>query len=147
MLISHEVPKCLFRDSLEFNDYDYALVHLFDKDPEYLAFYKESVKKGRHVLLDNSIFELGEAYDNEQFAKWVDELRPTEYIVPDALEDADKTIKQISGVYVFVSSVSVFVYSNFILCLYQFVYHLFVILLLAVNFRKRFQKGVPSLDT
>ena len=31
MLISHEVPKCLFERSLDFNDYDYALVHLFDK--------------------------------------------------------------------------------------------------------------------
>ena len=36
MLISHEVPKCLFEKSLDFNDYDYALVHLFDEDPEYL---------------------------------------------------------------------------------------------------------------
>ena len=94
MLISHEIPKCLFNQSLDFNDYDYALVHLFDKDPEYLKFYKDSVKNGRHVLLDNSIFELGEAYDNESFAKWVEELKPTEYIVPDALEDIEKTIQQ-----------------------------------------------------
>ena len=94
MLISHEVPKCLFEKSLDFNDYDYALVHLFDKDPEYLEFYKNSVKNGRHVLLDNSIFELGEAYDNDSFAKWVEELKPTEYIVPDALEDINKTIDQ-----------------------------------------------------
>ena len=94
MLISHEVPKSLFEQSLTFNDYDYALVHLFDKDPEYLQFYKNSVKNGRHVLLDNSIFELGEAYDNDSFAKWVEELKPTEYIVPDALEDIHKTIDQ-----------------------------------------------------
>tara|TARA_A100001201_G_scaffold135222_1_gene123370 strand:- start:2037 stop:2825 length:789 start_codon:yes stop_codon:yes gene_type:complete len=94
MLISHEVPKSLFNQSLEFNDYDYALVHLFDKDPEYLKFYKDSVKNGRHVLLDNSIFELGEAYDNESFAKWVEELKPAEYIVPDALENIEKTIQQ-----------------------------------------------------
>ena len=94
MLISHEVPKSLFNQSLEFNDYDYALVHLFDKDPEYLNFYKDCVAQGRHVLLDNSIFELGEAYDNESFAKWVEELKPTEYIVPDALEDLDKTCYQ-----------------------------------------------------
>ena len=94
MLISHEVPKSLFKSSLEFNDYDYALVHLFDKDPEYLTFYKESVKQGRHVLLDNSIFELGTAYDNKSFAKWVEQLQPTEYIVPDALEDIHKTIQQ-----------------------------------------------------
>ena len=94
MLISHEVPKCLFENSIEFNDYDYALVHLFDKDPEYLNFYKNCVENGRHVLLDNSIFELGEAYDNDSFAKWVEELKPTEYIVPDALEDKDKTMQQ-----------------------------------------------------
>ena len=94
MLISHEVPKCLFENSIEFNDYDYALVHLFDKDPEYLNFYKECVKQGRHVLLDNSIFELGTAYDNKSFAKWVEELAPTEYIVPDALEDIKKTMQQ-----------------------------------------------------
>ena len=43
MLISHEVPKSLFNQSLEFNDYDYALVHLFDKDPEYLKFYIQQV--------------------------------------------------------------------------------------------------------
>ena len=97
MLISHEVPKCLFEKSLDFNDYDYALVHLFDEDPEYLEFYKNSVKNGRHVLLDNSIFELGEAYDNDLFAKWVEELKPTEYIVPDALEDVAKTIDQMES--------------------------------------------------
>ena len=94
MFISHEVPKCLFEKSLDFNDYDYALVHLFDKDEEYLKFYMDCVKAGRHVLLDNSIFELGEAYDNDSFAKWVEILKPTEYIVPDALEDINKTIDQ-----------------------------------------------------
>ena len=97
MLISHEVPKCLFEKSLDFNDYDYALGHLFDEDPEYLECYKNSVKNGRHVLLDNSIFELGEAYDNDSFAKWVEELKPTEYIVPDALEDVAKTIDQMES--------------------------------------------------
>ena len=54
----------------------------------------DCVKAGRHVLLDNSIFELGEAYDNDSFAKWVEILKPTEYIVPDALEDVEKTMKQ-----------------------------------------------------
>ena len=97
MLISHEVPKCLFNQSLEFNDYDYALVHLFDKDPEYLQFYKDRVKEGRCVLLDNSIFELGEAYNNSEFAKWVKELQPTEYIVPDSLEDVKGTIERMEA--------------------------------------------------
>ena len=93
MLISHEVPKCLFERSLDFNDYDYALVHLFDKEPRYLEFFENSLKNGRHVILDNSIFELGKAYDMEAFAKWVEKLKPTEYIVPDSLEDKNGTIQ------------------------------------------------------
>jgi hypothetical protein len=53
----------------------------------------DSVEMGRHVLLDNSIFELGEAYDSKEFAYWVKQLKPTEYIVPDVLEDSAGTIE------------------------------------------------------
>ena len=43
------------------------------------------MKLGREVLLDNSIFELGEAFDSDKFAKYVEELKPSYYIVPDVL--------------------------------------------------------------
>lgn len=92
MRISHEVPKQLFDQSLQFNDYDYALVHLFESDPEYLQFYKNCVNNNRHVILDNSIFELGTAFDMELFADWVKYLNPAEYIIPDSLEDSHLTI-------------------------------------------------------
>lgn len=85
--ISHESPLSLLPQSHNYNDYDYALVHLFETNPEYLKFYKDSVEKGRHVLLDNSIFELGKAFDPERYAYWIDELKPTEYVIPDVLED------------------------------------------------------------
>ena len=94
MLVSHESPIDMLDKSRDYNDYDYALVHLFETHPKYYEFFKESLLMDRDVLLDNSIFELGEAYDNESFAKWVDELKPTEYIVPDALEDMEKTVNQ-----------------------------------------------------
>lgn len=87
MKISHESPLSLLSSSREYNDYDYALVHLFDEIPEYYDFYKESVKMGRHVLLDNSIFELGHAFDGDKFAHYINELKPTEYIIPDVLEN------------------------------------------------------------
>ena len=90
ILISHESPITLLPQSLFYNDYDYALVHLFEKYPEYYNFFRESVAIGRHVLLDNSIFELGEAFDMEKFCNWVIELEPTEYIIPDILDDADE---------------------------------------------------------
>lgn len=92
MKISHESPIVMLEPSRKYNDYDYALVHLFEKEPEYYNFFVNSVKDGRHVLLDNSIFELGHSFDPDAFAYWINELRPTEYIIPDVLEDAKGTM-------------------------------------------------------
>lgn len=88
MKISHESPLSLLPQSRNYNDYDYALVHLFEEIPEYYQFYKDSVKQGRHVLLDNSIFELGKSFDPVKYSFWISRLKPTEYIIPDVLEDA-----------------------------------------------------------
>ena len=90
MLVSHETPISLLDESREYNDFDYALVHLFETHPEYYSFFKQSLLQGREVLLDNSIFELGYAFDSEKFAHYVNELKPTYYIVPDVLEDSSK---------------------------------------------------------
>lgn len=92
MKISHEVPLSLLSASREFNDYDYALVHLFEENTEYLNFFKESLSQGRKVILDNSVFELETAFDPERFAYWINELKPTEYIIPDVLDDATATL-------------------------------------------------------
>ena len=95
--IAHESPKSIFNDVQKYTDYDYALVHLLEEDEEYLDQFKEAVKKGREVILDNSIFELEEAFDADKFANWINELRPTWYIVPDALEDTKKTMSQMAS--------------------------------------------------
>lgn len=92
--IAHESPKSIFKTIQSLTDYDYALVHLFEEDKEYLNLFKEAKKEGREIILDNSIFELEEAFDAERFAYWIKELEPTWYIVPDALEDAMKTVSQ-----------------------------------------------------
>ena len=92
MKISHESPLCLLDRSRDYNDYDYALVHLFETEPTYLQFFKDSLAQGRTVLLDNSIFELGTAFDSDKFAHWIKELQPTEYIIPDVLEDTIGTM-------------------------------------------------------
>lgn len=85
--ISHESPLSLMPQSRSYNDYDYALVHLFEEIPEYYEFFEKAVQDGRHVLLDNSIFELGVAFDSEKYLEWINKLKPTEYIIPDVLED------------------------------------------------------------
>lgn len=90
--VSHESPLSMLEISRTYNDYDYALVHLFETHPEYYNFFETSVYSSRHVLLDNSIFELGAAFEPSRYAYWINKLRPTEYIIPDVLEDCSGTI-------------------------------------------------------
>jgi hypothetical protein len=92
--IAHESPKSIFNEVQKYTDYDYALVHLLEEDDEYFTQFESAIRQGREVILDNSIFELEEAFDAIKFNKWVNRMKPTWYIVPDALEDADKTCKQ-----------------------------------------------------
>jgi len=91
--ISHEAPKSLFPLVQTLSDYDYFLVHLFEEDPEYLELYNRSKEQGREIILDNSIFELGTAFDPDKFRGWVEKLKPDWYIVPDVLEDCQNTME------------------------------------------------------
>jgi hypothetical protein len=94
--ISHESPICILNESREYNDYDYALVHLFEESEKYYDFFVDSLKRGRTVYLDNSIFELGESFNSEKYSKWIKKLQPTLYIVPDTLEDSQSTMSKYS---------------------------------------------------
>ena len=89
--ISHETPIDLLYTSLQFNDYQYCLVHLLEQEPRYLYHFERCRDTGVPVLLDNSIFELGEAFDKEEYVEWIKRLRPDEYIIPDSLENYQKT--------------------------------------------------------
>jgi hypothetical protein len=93
MLVSHETPLELLDISRTYNDYDYCLVHLLPLHPKYLEFYKKSGEMGRRILLDNSMFELKEAFNADEFAKWVLDIKPTEYIVPDIFSNSKRTIE------------------------------------------------------
>ena len=93
--VSHESPIQLFQESLEYNDYQYCLVHLMEESPEYRDWFMTVNKRfGADVLLDNSIFELGEAFDPQKYAYWLTEINPNYYIVPDVLEDANATMEK-----------------------------------------------------
>ena len=91
--ISHETPLCLLNDSRRFNDYDYCLPHLLDEEPGYLEYFLESKKQGRYIIMDNSLHELGEAYNHERLIHWVNELEPNEFIVPDVWENCVGSIQ------------------------------------------------------
>ncbi len=90
MRFSHEVPKQLLQTSRFFNDFDYALDILFDDD-EYYNFFKESIKLGREVWLDNSLYERrikGIDFDIPKYIEYIEDLNPSYYIVPDAYESS-----------------------------------------------------------
>ena len=91
--VSHESPISILQESRNYNDFDYALVHLFEVFPDYYNFFKTArTTYNREVLLDNSIFELGKAFDSEKFYKAALDIQPNMFIVPDVLEDADGTV-------------------------------------------------------
>ena len=90
--ISHEVPICLLDDSLDFNDYQYCLPHLLDQDEDYRKFFYEAKKDGVYIIMDNSLHELGVAYDESRLLHWINELKPNEFIVPDVWQDTNASI-------------------------------------------------------
>ena len=92
--ISHEVPKCLLTASPEFNHYDYCLPHLLDQDEEYLQYFLDAKSKGRYIIMDNSLHELGEAYDHQRLLHWIQEIEPDEFIVPDVWMKSSQTAAQ-----------------------------------------------------
>jgi hypothetical protein len=94
MKVSHEVPRCLLTASPEFNDYDYALPHLFDQDEEYLQYFMDAKADGRYIIMDNSLHELGEAYNHERLRYWVSVIEPDEFIVPDVWMNCSQTAAQ-----------------------------------------------------
>ena len=95
--VSHECPLCLMEKSRSFNDYDYALVHLFKDNPKYKQFFVDSLKMGRQVLLDNSVFELDEPFNPDKFVDAINDLAPTWYVVPDFLDNKDCTISSMEN--------------------------------------------------
>ena len=95
LLVSHESPIQLFEESLEYNDYQYCLVHLMEESDQYRDWFLTVNKRfGADVLLDNSIFELGESFAPKKYAYWLKKINPNYYIIPDVLEDATGTMDQ-----------------------------------------------------
>lgn len=93
--IAHEAPISIFNQVRYTTDYDYALVHLFEENERYWDCFKDFKSTRREVILDNSIFELGEAFSTDKFYPWIEKLLPTWYIIPDKLEDAEVTVKNV----------------------------------------------------
>ncbi len=96
--IAHETTLDTFDFVQQMTDYDYFLVHMFEsqhntRNYEYMSKFLKTRNSGRETILDNSIFELGTAYDSEKYIQWIKGLMPTYFIVPDVLNDANGTVQ------------------------------------------------------
>lgn len=103
--VYHEMPLFALEDGTEeeYTDGSYALVHLFENEffgHRYFDHFVKMLEKGRPVILDNSIFELGESFDSETFNYWLCRLvdragtdATLTYIVPDVLDDSRATVE------------------------------------------------------
>lgn len=93
--ISHEFPEQFLNAGGKVTDYDYALVHLYKNNTVYRMFFDEQRKAGREIILDNSLFELGEAYDGDLYFEEIRRLSPTYYVLPDVFNNFEKNIESI----------------------------------------------------
>lgn len=93
--ITHEFPLHYYLDGTaeRLTDYDYCLVHRYLDTPEYADYMKNAVKKGRIVYLDNSLYELGSAWKQEDYANVIRELNPTYYMLPDVFTGGNENKK------------------------------------------------------
>ena len=90
--ISHELPINMLDRSFEINDYEYCLPHLLDQNETYRKHFEYAKESGSYIIMDNSLHELGKAYDTKRLLHWIDKLEPNEFIVPDVWQDKTLTL-------------------------------------------------------
>tara|TARA_R110002012_G_C11519420_1_gene599291 strand:- start:90 stop:896 length:807 start_codon:yes stop_codon:yes gene_type:complete len=90
--VSHELPINMLHLSCNINDYEYCLPHLLDQSEEYKSHFYKAKEDGRYIIMDNSLHELGHAYDSNRLMHWMYELEPDEFIVPDVWQNKNQTI-------------------------------------------------------
>ena len=92
MKVFHEAPISIMEDIAIYLSGDYCLPHLLDENNEYREYFYKAKHKNRYIIMDNSMHELGYPYNEEKLIKWVYELKPNEFIVPDVLGNSSQTI-------------------------------------------------------
>lgn len=75
------------------SDYHLILNHICRANPDYLEFYKNRIKAGDFVILDNSAHELGEGESWEELLETIKVLKPSEVILPDRMFFGEDTVE------------------------------------------------------
>jgi len=93
MKIYHEAPNDVFEDVQNLTDGDYALCHLLEEgNIAYVNHFINARRVGREIMLDNSVYELGEAVSFAVLYRWSNILEPDWLFLPDVMHNAVETI-------------------------------------------------------
>lgn len=92
ILASFESPYSLLNASLRYNDYPYLLAHLLEESGEYRIYARKAIESSEYSILDNSAFELGQAFDLDKYEIQVKKYKPSYHVIPDSIHDADGTM-------------------------------------------------------
>lgn len=99
MKVAYESPISLLEESVKYNDYQYCLVHLLGIYKRYEEWFTSEFRKrvpNGEIILDNSAFELQDEatpYGMDQYAGWINRVKPNYFILHDKLNDKDATIQ------------------------------------------------------
>jgi hypothetical protein len=85
--LTAEFPTAHLAELSALTDGDFALAHLVLEDKAYAQFYKDQGRKGRMVILDNSMHELPESLSIGEILEAADRISPSFVIPPDKLGD------------------------------------------------------------
>ena len=93
--ISHEFPKNYYLEGFteDLVDYQYCLAHRFLSDAAYRNYFYKYKDLGGEVYLDNSLYELGEAFDRSMYMKIICTLKPDYYFLPDVFNQTTSNIE------------------------------------------------------
>lgn len=89
-----EIPIKHLEELSPLMDGDFALAHLVLDNKVYAEFYREQAKRGRMVILDNSMHELPASLSVGEILEAADRIKPSFVIPPDKLGDVKFTYDQ-----------------------------------------------------
>lgn len=93
--ISHEFPENYYLEGLteDLVDYQYCLAHRFQSNAHYRDYFRNYKSLGGEVYLDNSLYELGTAFDGQIYQKIIRVLEPDYYFLPDVFNQTTSNIE------------------------------------------------------
>jgi len=73
-------------------DYHLCLAHLVNSDKQYADFYRTRANAGDHVILDNSVIELGQPMFFSDLQRAIDKIHPVEFVLADFPREPTATL-------------------------------------------------------